>query len=81
MLMPDGTLKHRPQGNTAWRPDHAPDAMDNLADGRLRVGLGLGSAGACAACAGGDAVPDGDHFGADEDIVDEQPQHRWRSGR
>jgi len=40
----------------------------------LRVGRGLGPAGAGAACGGGDAVPDGDHFGADEDILDEQPQ-------
>ena len=40
----------------------------------LRVRLGVGAPGVRGACAGGDAVPDGDVLGADEDVLDEQPQ-------
>src|SRR5260221_4911397 len=41
----------------------------------LRVRLGVTSAGAGGACACGDAVPDGDFLGADEDVFDKQPEH------
>ena len=41
----------------------------------LRVGFGVVLPGAGAAWAGGDAVPDGDLLRADEDVLDEQPQH------
>jgi hypothetical protein len=41
----------------------------------LRVGFGVALPGAGAAWAGGDAVPDGDLLRADEDVLDEQPQH------
>src|SRR5258707_5165009 len=41
----------------------------------LRVRLGVTSAGADGACACGDAVPDGDFLGADEDVFDKQPEH------
>ena len=40
----------------------------------LRIGSGIALPGGRAVCAGGDAVPDGDHFRADEDVLDEQPQ-------
>src|SRR6266576_2917321 len=40
----------------------------------LRVGFGVALPGEGAAWAGGDAVPDGDFLGADEDVLDEQPQ-------
>ena len=40
----------------------------------LRIGSGVALAGAGAAWPGGDAVPDGDLFRADEDVLDEQPQ-------
>src|SRR5207247_10800287 len=40
----------------------------------LRIGSGVTPAGARAAGAGGDAVPDGDRLRADEDVLDEQPQ-------
>jgi hypothetical protein len=41
----------------------------------LRIGLGVVLAGGGAVPAGGDAVPDGDLLGADEDVLDEQPEH------
>ena len=41
----------------------------------LRIGFGVVLAGGGAIAAGGDAVPDGDLPGADEDVLDEQPQH------
>src|SRR5213078_4354618 len=41
----------------------------------LRIVFGVAVPGAGAACGGGDAVPDGDLLGADEDVLDEQPQH------
>src|SRR5262249_52696340 len=41
----------------------------------LRIRLGFVFAGGGSACAGGDAVADGDLFGADEDVFDQQPQH------
>jgi hypothetical protein len=41
----------------------------------LRIGSGVVLPGARAAWPGGDAVPDGDLLGADEDVFDEQPQH------
>ena len=41
----------------------------------LRIGPGVVLPGAGTACAGGDAVPDGDLLGADQDVFDEQPQH------
>jgi len=40
----------------------------------LRIGSRVALPGAGAACAGGDAVPDGDFLRADEDVLDEQPQ-------
>jgi hypothetical protein len=40
----------------------------------LRIRSGVAAAGAGGACAGGDAVPDGDLLRADEDVLDEQPQ-------
>src|SRR5438128_1505880 len=40
----------------------------------LRIGSGVTPAGARAAWAGGDAVPDGDLLRSDEDVLDEQPQ-------
>src|SRR5260370_37761878 len=41
----------------------------------LRIGSGVTLAGSRAAWASGDAVPDGDLLRADEDVLDEQPQH------
>src|ERR1035441_2645976 len=41
----------------------------------LRIGFGVVLAGGGGIAAGGDAVPDGDLPGADEDVLDEQPQH------
>src|SRR6266702_7956771 len=41
----------------------------------LRIGSGVVLPGARAAWPGGDAVPDSDLLGADEDVLDEQPQH------
>src|SRR5437868_3207293 len=41
----------------------------------LRIGSGVALAGGRATWAGGDAVPDGDLLRADEDVLDEQPQH------
>ncbi len=41
----------------------------------LRIGSGVAVPGAGAAWPGGDAVPDGDLLRADEDVLDEQPQH------
>src|SRR6266853_460678 len=40
----------------------------------LRIGSGVALPGAGAAWPGGDAVADGDFLGADEDVLDEQPQ-------
>src|SRR5216683_2559852 len=40
----------------------------------LRVGSRVALPGAGAGCGGGDAVPDGDFLGADEDVLGEQPQ-------
>src|ERR1022692_5067817 len=40
----------------------------------LRIGSGVALPGAGAAWPGGNAVPDGDLLGADEDVLDEQPQ-------
>jgi hypothetical protein len=40
----------------------------------LRIGSGVALPGAGAVRAGGDAVPDGDFLGADEDVLDEQLQ-------
>src|SRR6266702_3621065 len=41
----------------------------------LRIGSGVVLPGGRAAWPGGDAVPDGDFLRADEDVLDEQPQH------
>src|SRR6266566_5067084 len=41
----------------------------------LRIGSGVVLPSARAAWPGGDAVPDSDLLGADEDVLDEQPQH------
>jgi hypothetical protein len=41
----------------------------------LRVGFGGGLADRGAASAYGDAVPDGDRLGPDQDVLDQQPQH------
>src|SRR6266581_1973443 len=65
------TLEGSPQGASVTPPTQ----WITRALVTLRVGVCVVLAGAAAACAGWDAVPDGDLFRADEDVLDQQPQH------
>src|SRR6266511_1695226 len=66
------TEQGTPQGGVATPPTQwITGAMVAL---RVGLGLGVGAAGVGAAV-GGDAVPDGDLVGSDEDVFDEQAEH------
>ena len=76
------------QGDPAGVADDAPNAMGNLPDCHPPCRSAAVSWSGCWGCARDrDAVPDGDLFGSDEDVLDEQPQdalafvRRWRSRR
>src|SRR6266702_7483239 len=75
IVMPDGRTQARDKGTPQGSAATPPTQWITRALVTLRVGVCVVLAGAAAACAGWDAVPDGDLFRADEDVLDQQPQH------
>ena len=72
--MPDGSLAGRDRGTPQGSAVTPPTQWITPAMVTLRIGFG-GALAAAGLVAGRDAVPDGDLLGADEDVLDQQPQH------
>src|SRR6266540_2622902 len=76
ILTEDGTLAETDAGTPQGSITTPPTQWITRAVVPVRVGLGVGvGAAGVGAAVGGDAVPDGDLLGSDEDVFDEQAEH------
>ena len=74
MQMPDGTIVPREKGTPQGSPITPPTQWITRAMVTLRVGFGGALADGGVGVPDRDPVPDGDLLGADEDVLDQQPQ-------